>query len=153
MRRSPRRSERCQRTSSGEAPFGRAPRSTEREADRVVRGRLSVGIEDAQDLILDLEQAIKVASGELCSNPHGGFDSEFQDLPVVPRIEGKPIIQDDDLSTRAPSALLKISGEASSDASGDEEHSHRPRSWAGLSVAIPVAAAAVCGLSLLRWLK
>lgn len=115
--------------------------------------RLSVGIEDAQDLILDLEQAIKVASGELCSNPHGGFDSEFQDLPVVPRIEGKPIIQDDDLSTRAPSALLKISGEASSDASGDEEHSHRPRSWAGLSVAIPVAAAAVCGLSLLRWLK
>eukprot|EP00913_Durusdinium_trenchii_P009596 g9016.t1 len=78
--------------------------------------RLSVGIEDAQDLILDLEQAIKVASGELCSNPHGGFDSDGQDLPVVPRIEGKPIIQDDDLSTRAPSALLKISGEASSDA-------------------------------------
>eukprot|EP00435_Cladocopium_sp_Y103_P026107 s1289_g6.t1 len=53
--------------------------------------RLSVGIEDAQDLILDLEQAIKVAAGELRSTPHGGFDSEFQDLPVVPPMVDKTI--------------------------------------------------------------
>ncbi|CAJ1450640.1 unnamed protein product [Effrenium voratum] len=48
--------------------------------------RLSVGIEDPQDLIADLDQAIKVAAGELTSTFKGGFDSEFQDLPVVPRI-------------------------------------------------------------------
>lgn len=122
--------------------------------------RLSVGIEDAQDLILDLEQAIKVAAGELRSTPHGGFDSEFQDLPVVPPMLDKTI-QDDDVSTaatsatRAPSARLKevfIQGEASSDASGDEEQS-AAEFVPAMPLVLPLAVFAVCGLSILRLLK
>eukprot|EP00434_Breviolum_minutum_P016840 symbB.v1.2.014857.t1/scaffold1095.1/size138309/5 len=117
--------------------------------------RLSVGIEDAQDLILDLEQAIKVAAGELCSNPHGGFDSEFQDLPVVPRVEGKTI-QEDDVSTRAPSAPFSLftPGESSSDASGEEEQ--KAEFAPAVPLAVPLAAMAVCGFAhfaLLRLLK
>jgi len=117
--------------------------------------RLSVGIEDAQDLILDLEQAIKVAAGELCSNPHGGFDSEFQDLPVVPRVEGKTI-QEDDVSTRAPSAPFSLltPGESASDASGEEEQ--KAEFAPAVPLAVPLAAMAVCGFAhfaLLRLLK
>lgn len=121
--------------------------------------RLSVGIEDAHDLILDLEQAIKVAAGELSSTPHGGFDSEFQDLPVVPPMVDKTI-QDDGVSTaatsatRAPSARfnLFIQGEASSDASGDEEQS-AAEFVPAMPLVLPLAVFAVCGLSLLRLLK
>lgn len=46
--------------------------------------RLSVGIEDADDLIADLEHAVKVAAGELHPQAHDLYDSKFEDLPVVP---------------------------------------------------------------------
>ncbi|CAJ1338301.1 unnamed protein product [Effrenium voratum] len=121
--------------------------------------RLSVGIEDPQDLIADLDQAIKVAAGELTSTFKGGFDSEFQDLPVVPRI-AEPKQQDDDMSTRAPSAPLHAitPGDVHSEASSLDMRKERCRcernaEFAHMPVAIPLAAIAVCGLAALRLLK
>jgi len=46
--------------------------------------RLSIGIEDANDLISDLEHAIKVASHEVVKGKDDKFDSEFTDLPLFP---------------------------------------------------------------------
>lgn len=57
--------------------------------------RLSVGIEDVQDLIGDLEQAFKVAQGEELPRPRrdGGYDSRFEDLPVVPSVVQSPVLK------------------------------------------------------------
>jgi len=84
--------------------------------------RLSVGIEDEIDLIADLEQAIKVATGQLALSPHGGYDSQFQELPVVPRLGPPHVDNEDEMSTRSPTA--GAAGEMCSDTwSGSEEHS------------------------------
>merc|ERR1712048_157145 len=53
--------------------------------------RLSVGIEDVEDLLADLDHAFKVATGEEKTPTDAGYDSRFEDLPVVP-----------DLSSAAP---------------------------------------------------
>jgi len=45
--------------------------------------RLSIGIEDAIDLIADLSQALDVAAGKKSPDNHN-LDSRFEDLPVVP---------------------------------------------------------------------
>eukprot|EP00440_Ansanella_granifera_P053424 gb/GFBE01057914.1/.p1 GENE.gb/GFBE01057914.1/~~gb/GFBE01057914.1/.p1 ORF type:complete len:601 (+),score=106.27 gb/GFBE01057914.1/:1-1803(+) len=89
--------------------------------------RLSVGIEDHIDLVTDLEHAIKVAAGELDLSPHGGFDSQFQDLPIVPTIgEPQRPTLDDELSTRAPTtgAGVFTPGELQSDSSSGIEDVH-----------------------------
>merc|ERR1719226_225274 len=49
--------------------------------------RLSIGIEDVSDLIADLSNAIQVAAEERSPPADGGFDSKFEDLPVVPTLE------------------------------------------------------------------
>lgn len=48
--------------------------------------RLSIGIEDVNDLIADLEQAFAVAGQKVAVQPctAGAYDSRFEDLPVVP---------------------------------------------------------------------
>lgn len=66
--------------------------------------RLSVGIEDAEDLIQDLERALQVAGGERPKAADDGYDSKFEDLPFVPNMPapesgGGP---DDVSSTRLP---------------------------------------------------
>lgn len=46
--------------------------------------RLSVGIEDIDDLIADLRHALEVAAEEKVPCEDDGFDSRFEDLPLVP---------------------------------------------------------------------
>lgn len=46
--------------------------------------RLSIGIEDARDLIADLQQALDAAAENKQTGPSAGFDSLFEDLPVLP---------------------------------------------------------------------
>jgi len=53
--------------------------------------RLSIGIEDANDLISDLEHAIKVASHEVAKKEDDKFDSEFNDLPHFPSPFASPL--------------------------------------------------------------
>jgi cystathionine beta-lyase len=48
--------------------------------------RLSVGIEDVLDLVDDLQKAFEIAGEEMSPCRDNGFDSKFEDLPVVPRI-------------------------------------------------------------------
>eukprot|EP00931_Biecheleriopsis_adriatica_P100380 TRINITY_DN75704_c0_g1_i1.p1 TRINITY_DN75704_c0_g1~~TRINITY_DN75704_c0_g1_i1.p1 ORF type:complete len:634 (+),score=104.88 TRINITY_DN75704_c0_g1_i1:90-1904(+) len=86
--------------------------------------RLSVGIEDHLDLIADLDQALQVAAGQLVQSPHAGFDSEFQDLPVVPFVGQHSRGQEDELSTHEPpTGPGSTPGESHSDsASAIEEH-------------------------------
>jgi hypothetical protein len=48
--------------------------------------RLSIGIEDIMDLIDDLQKAFEMAGEEMSPCRDNGFDSKFEDLPVVPRI-------------------------------------------------------------------
>jgi len=54
--------------------------------------RLSIGIEDARDLITDLAQALEVARAGRDPTPRTlcGFDSKFEDLPVVPNVCVQP---------------------------------------------------------------
>jgi hypothetical protein len=49
--------------------------------------RLSVGIEDVNDLIADLNAAIEIAAEERSPEKDGRFDSKFEDLPVVPNLD------------------------------------------------------------------
>eukprot|EP00429_Kryptoperidinium_foliaceum_P015284 CAMPEP_0176044176 /NCGR_PEP_ID=MMETSP0120_2-20121206/21925_1 /TAXON_ID=160619 /ORGANISM="Kryptoperidinium foliaceum, Strain CCMP 1326" /LENGTH=591 /DNA_ID=CAMNT_0017377583 /DNA_START=84 /DNA_END=1855 /DNA_ORIENTATION=+ len=57
--------------------------------------RLSVGIEDVEDLVADLAQALEAAAGGLAAPcTKGGYDSRFEDLPVVPN-PGLPGPRDD----------------------------------------------------------
>jgi len=118
--------------------------------------RISIGIEDPQDLIADLDQAIKVAAGELCSSPHGGFDSQFQDLPIVPHILEAKGHQEDEVSTRAPSALKAMSSPGESDAGCAEDDNKELRntsSFLDVSFSITCAAFAVCALMIARLRK
>jgi hypothetical protein len=48
--------------------------------------RLSIGIEDARDLIADLTHALEVAANPKLDSQENvdGYDSRFEDLPVVP---------------------------------------------------------------------
>jgi len=62
--------------------------------------RLSVGIEDVQDLLSDLEHALWVAAEGRALQADDAFDSRFEDLPVVPNL--CPGSSEDDASTRAP---------------------------------------------------
>lgn len=48
--------------------------------------RLSVGIEDVRDLLQDLQRALDFASDRRQIPDHDGYDSRFEDLPVVPRL-------------------------------------------------------------------
>ncbi|CAE7892726.1 TXNRD3 [Symbiodinium necroappetens] len=50
--------------------------------------RLSVGIEDVRDLLLDLQRALETASGQREQPSNDQYDSRFDDLPVVPRLPG-----------------------------------------------------------------
>lgn len=50
--------------------------------------RLSVGIEDVRDLLLDLQRALETASGQREQPSNDQYDSRFEDLPVVPRLPG-----------------------------------------------------------------
>merc|ERR550532_1456721 len=56
--------------------------------------RLSIGIEGLHDLIADLEQAIKVAAEEVTPNGDDKFDSNFNDLPVLPRMSKASLNED-----------------------------------------------------------
>jgi len=46
--------------------------------------RLSIGIEDINDLLADLSHALEVAAGGGALREDDGFDSRFEDLPLVP---------------------------------------------------------------------
>lgn len=48
--------------------------------------RLSVGIEEVRDLMQDLQRALDFASSQRQIPDHDGYDSRFEDLPVVPRL-------------------------------------------------------------------
>jgi len=75
--------------------------------------RLSVGIEDVVDLITDLERAFRVAAEDESPRPNGGFNSKFEDLPVVP----SPHTPHDTPATTVPaSASEKTDGSDTSSA-------------------------------------
>lgn len=75
--------------SLGEMPFTMSHASipTEKRSLPPDLVRLSIGIEDVNDLIADLSNAIQVAAEERSPPADGGFDSKFEDLPVVPGLE------------------------------------------------------------------
>lgn len=66
--------------------------------------RLSVGIEDAVDLLDDLQRALEVAGGERTKAADDVYDSKFEDLPVVPKIPETEHHVEDLSSTRAPAS-------------------------------------------------
>jgi len=75
--------------------------------------RLSIGIEDADDLICDLEHAIKVASHEVAKKEDDKFDSEFNDLPRFPGPFSSPRSRpgkDGEMSTVVETTNSRLSG-------------------------------------------
>jgi cystathionine beta-lyase len=48
--------------------------------------RLSVGIEDIQDLLADLKHAFELAEQDVPLDRDHGYDSKFADLPMVPKL-------------------------------------------------------------------
>lgn len=125
--------------------------------------RFSVGIEDALDLVADLEQALQVAAGERLHTCDAGYDSKFQDLPVVPPISPE-LCPDDGDSTRLPSSLGYVNTEANSpggdeacpDAASPEEvcedHIFQTETSAGLRLLPRIhLAVMVGGLACLAW--
>lgn len=75
--------------------------------------RLSIGIEDANDLICDLEHAIKVASHEVAKKEDDKFDSEFNDLPRFPGPFSSPRSRpgkDGEMSTVVETTNSRLSG-------------------------------------------
>ncbi|CAE7548765.1 unnamed protein product [Symbiodinium pilosum] len=68
--------------------------------------RLSVGIEDVRDLLLDLQRALETASGQREQPSNDQYDSRFEDLPVVPRLPGA-IAEETDTNDEAGSALRR----------------------------------------------
>lgn len=65
--------------------------------------RLSIGIEDVHDLIADLAHGIKVAMEGRAPDENDGYDSKFEDLPVVPSFT--PDMRPNDGSTRVPPSI------------------------------------------------
>jgi hypothetical protein len=101
--------------------------------------RLSIGIEDVKDLIADLTQALEAAANPKSQRIIDGYDSKFEDLPVVPnpnsfqRQESAP--PPTSASTTVPSASLVRSPSPPS-SSGSELEANQEKS---LSLAVASA--------------
>mmetsp|Transcript_37144 Transcript_37144/g.57631 ORF Transcript_37144/g.57631 Transcript_37144/m.57631 type:complete len:617 (-) Transcript_37144:12-1862(-) len=86
--------------------------------------RLSIGIEDVKDLIADLTQALEAISNPKSQRIDDGYDSKFEDLPVVPnpnnfqRQESPlgPLPEQTTASTAVPTTTLENSPTLSSKA-------------------------------------
>lgn len=117
--------------------------------------RLSVGIEDVEDLVADLAQALEVASGGRKEHK-GGFDSVFGELPPLPRLPSHAIRTaswTSAVSTTAPASAVESPGEKSPRSASDAGSSAAPEASeepsARRAKRALVAAAATAGLSLL----
>jgi len=86
--------------------------------------RLSIGIEDPRDLLVDLAQALEVASGNKQLLKFQPYDSRFEDLPVVPqpspdlRPLALPTSAATEVSTKVPSSRGLQGSDAESSSQG-----------------------------------
>lgn len=112
--------------------------------------RLSIGIEDVEDLIADLDQAIKVAAEEKQPVADDGYDSRFEDLPVVPNPGGARTasiaVRANEMPAVPTNSLVNSPGAIFNDE--EMEDNYRGR-WVATPTASPAAERATQGPAML----
>lgn len=102
--------------------------------------RLSIGIEDVNDLIADLDHALRIADDERTPPACDSYDSRFEDLPVVPSVAPAargaavaPLCSSSKLSTGLPVSSPQDSTAAATPlttlAAGDDFATPPPVKW------------------------